>query len=1515
MTDKNEECDASHSDSLPKETGSASPNPDAEGRRALGDAIEFYLNQPEVDLGSDSITSPDNDMDDILRLIDQSRDEKEEGTNKTSDHYVGSYRLIKELGRGGQGTVYLAEDEKLGRPVALKVLGEQASLSASAQMRLKREAEATAKLHHPGICQIFEFGESHGQTYMAMSYIPGMTLAQHIAQERGNVQQSEFHNFSESTATAKVANKTLNKTTTPGPDALKAALRCMVMAAHALHVAHEAGLIHRDIKPGNIMLTPEGEPVILDFGLARQDDRLGPDLTMTGQIIGTPAYMSPEQVRVENEKIDRRSDVYSLGVTLYELITLKRPFEQPTREALYRAILSEVPITPDRINPSISRDLRVVVETATEKDQDRRYQTAADLAEDLRRILDKEPIKARPAGPLLRLRRWSSRNPKVAALTTILFLVISTSSAIFFHLFNQRNDALGTSIAYSHDLKTSLVANKKLVVTEKAKSLAYLGLSLAEKSPQSALALGLASYEIEPSTAALETLKAGLARDTKHFTVPADQTFLGFVPGDEFCIIRTDKKSPVQLEIWDFDNRERIDVLQTQLEECNEEIAFSPNGHFMVVTNDYDSCEVWDLETCQLLPISWNTDMQQDWDSIEFGVSRGNIEVPWVLHDGNLTFLDWEPKPKWKTLKNEKWIEDEVLAVTLPRGKHICVITSGKEPLHFFDRRKCQKDATSSIRDWTWPRRPEGDLVAKRVHHFNSTTLLLEMANETSMDKKKNACHVVIDLEKRKVIWADEELCDLTVAQGEDVNTAHLVQNGSFLIRIKPSENPPVANGYKQTTLEKWDLVTGELLERFDLEKLSDDGGWVDSSRFGLSSLGLLVQIRTLANWSLAVDFFDKDLRKMGSIMEIDGEARLHNLSKNFIQTLGDNCRVNIFRTKGSPGQIPRGVVHDSLWREDAEITRNGYRIYIKDSKLIVVDLKSNRLVFSLTDCVNFYLLRDENGICIDRRHGEPEIWDTVNWTKLGSMPSYRRPSMDSYSTNWKLTANRLFLLASTSIENEAEAFLQGHVPTYNRTTIIRLVDGRVVQDISGTMGFVVHPNEPVAVIQENPNTVLIWKDEQLTRVRLPGEVSGDLCCLGGEEPYMVILNDEKEALHFISLDGRQIFAPQLGLRTFGTGKERKPPMDPFRAFTAAAHPSDAEIADICSWVGALPLSEFIRSLKVVSQDISEILDGPDAMDVSFFFMTEDCSIRAYEVTSKFGENSIKIIGKPGPINVLRQDSSRTATAIKLREGWHIVSEEKAALSFWPIDVVAEAAKSIRVFPNFDLLGTELIGIKIDWRSFNHQSIKDSDLDLNSDNILAGILMTTPHYFRLYLEFLEEDNKNELVEKLKSLAGEIPAYLLKEALRQARAIDELGRNTKRAYLASEKLEVEENVQRVEKLIGLAETLIEPDEANETMVKLEIARLRLLCHKKDFTGMATIAEPYVGKKRFTTLIWNGDEHLHLIIAGMLKMDRFQDAKKIVDRFEAHEDNAENVSIMEAIKVARETIEKYAGDLVK
>ena len=329
----------------------------------------------------------------------------------------GHFRLLKELGRGAQGVVWLAEDTLLRRKVALKMLLGSGLQSKATRDRFEREAKVASRLEHPGICGVHEVGEVDGVPYMSMQYLRGTTLAARIEEARA---QRRGESTGADPTTRSLADAA----------SLPEVLRILESTARALHAAHEAGLLHRDVKPANVMITPDGNPVILDFGLARDVADQGNTLTETGAILGTPAYLAPEQIVADRAQIDRRTDVYALGVALYECLTLERPFEAKAFDQLFHQILHGTPKNPRSLNQRIPRELGTVIEVAMERDRGRRYASALDFAEDLRRIRAFEPIRAQAPGPWTRLRKWSQRKPAqaVAAAAAALFLLVAAGT-------------------------------------------------------------------------------------------------------------------------------------------------------------------------------------------------------------------------------------------------------------------------------------------------------------------------------------------------------------------------------------------------------------------------------------------------------------------------------------------------------------------------------------------------------------------------------------------------------------------------------------------------------------------------------------------------------------------------------------------------------------------------------------------------------------------------------------------------------------------------------------------------------------------------------------------------------------------------------------------------------------------------------------------------------------------------------------------------------------------------------
>jgi serine/threonine protein kinase len=335
---------------------------------------------------------------------------------------AGPYRLLYELGRGGQGAVYAAEDLRLRRRVAVKVLTGLGTLDDAAAARFRREAEVLSRLDHPGLCAVYDAGVENGAPYLVLRLVEGETLAAKIARAKSRGAASGAPSCADVVGAEGAAP----------PDArtaVAAAVACVARAARALHSAHEKGVVHRDVKPGNLMVGPDGAPTVLDFGLARDLEADAPAVTRTGDVVGTPAYLAPEQLDPHG-RADRRTDVWALGVTLYEALTTRRPFDAPTAAAVADAVRRFDPDDPRRLNPAVTKDLAVVVVAALSKEPARRYATALAFAEDLERVARGEPPLARPLGPFGRARRFAARRPAAAALLFSAVVALPALSAL-----------------------------------------------------------------------------------------------------------------------------------------------------------------------------------------------------------------------------------------------------------------------------------------------------------------------------------------------------------------------------------------------------------------------------------------------------------------------------------------------------------------------------------------------------------------------------------------------------------------------------------------------------------------------------------------------------------------------------------------------------------------------------------------------------------------------------------------------------------------------------------------------------------------------------------------------------------------------------------------------------------------------------------------------------------------------------------------------------------------------------
>jgi serine/threonine protein kinase len=376
---------------------------------------------------------------------------------------LGDFEIVRELGRGGMGVVYEARQVSLNRKVALKVLSPGLGLTPKAVQRFRREAEAAAKLHHTNFVPVYATGEQGGTHFYAMELIDGPSLDHVIRRFRRQAAVDPDAPSGRATGQAEKAD--------PQPDALAVTspyvtggdtpstasalsssslgsdghyfdtvARMIAEVADALDYAHNNGVIHRDIKPSNLLLSPAGRLHLTDFSLARVLEQ--PGMTLSGEFVGTPVYMSPEQITAGRIPLDHRTDIYSLGATLYELLTLEPPHKGRSREQVLAQIVQKEPTAPRRIQAKVPLDLETICLKCLEKDPDRRYQAAGELAADLRRYVNRFAISARRAGPVRRLVKWARRRPAVAASLGCLLLAVCLAIAFAYQAHRAEQERL-----------------------------------------------------------------------------------------------------------------------------------------------------------------------------------------------------------------------------------------------------------------------------------------------------------------------------------------------------------------------------------------------------------------------------------------------------------------------------------------------------------------------------------------------------------------------------------------------------------------------------------------------------------------------------------------------------------------------------------------------------------------------------------------------------------------------------------------------------------------------------------------------------------------------------------------------------------------------------------------------------------------------------------------------------------------------------------------------------------------
>jgi serine/threonine protein kinase/WD40 repeat protein/Tfp pilus assembly protein PilF len=549
---------------------------------------------------------------------------------------IAGYEILGEQGRGGMSVVYKARQLRPGRVVAVKTLLDGAG--AERRARFLAEADAIARLQHPHIVQIHEVGHVNGVPFLSLEFMGGGTLAQRLGGK-------------------------------PAPPRQAAAL--LEKLAQAVHYAHQRGVVHRDLKPANVLLTEDGTPKVTDFGLAKQER---PDLTATGAILGTPSYMAPEQAAGDNRSVGPAADVHGLGAILYEMLTGRPPFQGATVLDTLEQVRSQEPVTPAALQAGTPRDLETICLKCLRKEPHRRYASATDLAEDLRRFQAGEPIKARPVGTLERAWRWGRRNPKEAALLASvagLLLVIALGASL---LSVKLSTALGRAQEAEQEtqkkLFDALVAQARATRLSRRSGQRFESLALLDQASALARSLDIALVKRDPLRYA--TLAALALPDL----YPA-QVWDGFPPGSAYL---------------DFDDRlevyARTDVrgnCSVRRVEGDVEIAFLPSqgpaqaiptlsrdARFVAVQQPGVEVRVWRLDGARPTVVRAEKNVSGAAYSVDFHPTRP--EAAFAHADGTITLYDLAAGREVSSLPPNGLTRE--VAVTLHPTEPLIAVTS-----------------------------------------------------------------------------------------------------------------------------------------------------------------------------------------------------------------------------------------------------------------------------------------------------------------------------------------------------------------------------------------------------------------------------------------------------------------------------------------------------------------------------------------------------------------------------------------------------------------------------------------------------------------------------------------------------------------------------------------------------------------------------------------------------------------------------------------------------------------------
>lgn len=576
----------------------------------------------------------------------------------------GDYELLSEIARGGMGVVYKARQLQPERLVALKMILSGKLATEHDIRRFYAEAEAAAQLDHQGIVPIFEIGEHEGQHFFSMAFIDGCNLAERVSMD--------------------------------GPLAPREAAELVREITDAVAYAHERNIVHRDLKPANVLISNDGRARITDFGLARRTD-IDRDMTATGQIIGTPSYMSPEQAAGKTDEVGPESDIYSLGAILYFLLTGRPPFQAASIVKTLEQVINNEPVSSRLLNPAIDRDLDTVCLKCLEKSPNRRYATARELAEDLQRFLNDEPVAARRVTGVERLWRWGRRNPRTAGLIGLSALVVLLLVTGF--LFHRQSEQWKLEADWQAQLTRiqSRLANQQSELARRNEELAQLATAMKHLSRAGELAsrkrLGwsweavdelqqavqLAGDRLDPlhvNSLAAASLSAQDIRLVEVIKVGGGSGVegLAFSPDSRLLALAQDRGTPTSsVFLYDVEQRKQVGALKLstafdnlskfgaevflkgnlrpKFQEGPTCVAFSPDGVWLAAGMRSGKINVWNRQDTDPKPQTLS-DLEGGFIG-QLRFSATGKELFASRKDGTLGITQWVWKDGWSA--GRKW--------------------------------------------------------------------------------------------------------------------------------------------------------------------------------------------------------------------------------------------------------------------------------------------------------------------------------------------------------------------------------------------------------------------------------------------------------------------------------------------------------------------------------------------------------------------------------------------------------------------------------------------------------------------------------------------------------------------------------------------------------------------------------------------------------------------------------------------------------------------------------------------